>query len=186
MIQKREVYYFKIAEAWAGKTFDIGDGYGILKVYEEDIKEVISMTGYYFFNEDGEKENTDDQFWNMEEIKQKKFYFQDNDKEIDWDGAYVDLFYEYWDGNNWKKIWLDNAGMNSDNVEDVTDEIGMLKRIGVNREQTYNEYAYVSSNGKYYYKYSSLFVGSLDFLEETDLETLEKMFEEIDLDSIEN
>lgn len=186
MIKKREVYYFKIAEEWANTKFEIGDGYGILKVYAEDIREVIDMTGYYYINEDGEKVTTEDQFWTVEEIKQKKFYFQDNEEEIDWDGAYIDLLFEYWDGRNWNRIWLDNAGMETDNVEDVTDEIGKLKIIGRNEEQTYNEYAYVSDNGKYYYKYSSFFVGSLDFLEETDFQTLEKMFEDIDLDGVKN
>lgn len=184
MIKKREVYYFKIAEEWANTKFEIGDGYGILKVYEEDIKEMIEMTGCYYINEDGKRENTDDQFWTKKALGDTKFYSQDTKEELNWDDMYKIFYFEYWNGHNWKTIWLDWAGMSPGDVEDITEEIGKLKRIGVNEEQTYNEYAYVSSNGKYYYKYSSFFVGSLDFLEETDIETLQGKFEAMNLGSI--
>lgn len=149
---------------------------------DDEIQEAIEMTGYYYINKDGQRVDTDEEWWAIEDVLKKKFYYQDNDKEIDWHCAYVDLFYEYYDGHNWKKIWLNAADLNSDDIEEVTKEIGKLKIIARNEEQTYNEYAYVSDNGKYYYKYSSFFVGSLDFLEETDLKTLEEMFDNIEIE----
>lgn len=145
-------------------------------MYDDEIEEAIEMTGYYYINEDGQRIDTDEQWWSIEDVLKEKFYYQDNDEEIDWNGAYVDLFFQYYDGHNWTKIWLDAPDLNSDDVEEVTDEIGQLKIIDRNEEQTYNEYAYISDNGKYYYKYSSFFAGSLDFLEEIDLEKLKTLF----------
>lgn len=171
--EKRDYYYFNIAEQWTGCKFDIGDGYGILKIHDEDITEAIEMTGYYYIDKDGERVDTDEEWWTIDDILKEKFYYQDDDEEIHWDGAYVDLFYEYHDGHNWRKIWLDSPDVSS---EEVTGEIGKLRLIATNNGQTSNEYAYISDSGKYYYKYSSFFVGSLDFLEEIGFEKLKTLF----------
>ena len=177
--KRRDCYYFKVSEELTGRKFDIGNGYGILKINADEIQEAVEMTGYYYIDEDGEKIITDEQSWNIEQIKDKKFYYKDNDEEVDWHGAYVDLFYEYYDGHNWRKIWLDTVGFYTEDVEDITEEIGKINLIGTNRGQTYNEYAYVNDKGKYYYKYSSFYNGSLDYLEETDLQTLDGMFDDL-------
>lgn len=182
MKNKRDFYYFKISEIYAGRKFNIGDGYGILKIDDKDIEEKINMTGYYYLDGDGRKVTTDEEFWDIENVKQETFYFEDSDEEVDWNGAYVDKFYEYWDGYNYKKIWLDSSELSSDDIENVTNKIGKLKIIGENEEQTYNEYAYVDTSGNYFYKQSGFFVGEIDFLEETDFETLKNIFQNLELE----
>jgi hypothetical protein len=179
MTNKEKFKFYKVHESVAHRTFEIGDEYGILEINENSIQERFDMTGYYYIDDDGEKATTDEEYWKIEEIKKKKLYSQDDDVEIMWDSAYVDLIFEYWDGHNWCRIFLNPLESYYD-VEEVTDEVGKLKLIAKNEGQTFNEYAYINDKGKYYYKYSSFYVGTLDFLEESDIETLKGMFEDLE------
>jgi hypothetical protein len=183
MTNKEKFRYYKIHENIAGQEFKIGDRYGIFEIDENEIQERIDMTGYYYINDDGEKATTDEEFWKMEEIKKKRFYEQDSNEGVKWDGAFVDLIFEYWDGHNWKKIWLDHAGMRSGEVEDVTDEIGTLERIAyevIDGALSFCKKAYKDEKGNYYYMHFSYCNDTLDFYQPTDLETLQGIFEDLE------
>lgn len=180
MTNKEKFRFYKVHESVAHRTFEIGDEYGILEINENEIQERIDMTGYYYINADGEKETTDEEYWKIEEIKKKKLYYQDTDEEINWDGAYVDLIFEYWDGHNWCRIFLNPLESDYD-VEEVTDEIGTLKRIAYKEgEGTFCEKAYKDVKGKYYYMFSSYYQDSLDFYQQTELKTLQGIFEDLE------
>ena len=180
MTNKEKFRYYKIHENIAGQEFKIGDRYGILEISKSEIQEKIDMTGYYYINEDGEKITTDEEFWKMEEIKKKRFYEQDSNEGVNWDGAFVDLIFEYWDGHNYCRIFLNPLESYYD-VEEVTDEIGTLERIAYKEgEGTCCEKAYKDDKGNYYYMFSSYYQGDLDFYQPTDFKNIQRIFEDLE------